>query len=116
MKTQEQLSKMTEQALTFELACLVFGDDSVFFKLKNEVFTMHDMRKVDINDWSWLMPLALEHEISVIKDYDAEQYYACSAFDDVDCDFAYRELECFDSVPQRAIAICLILKLQEIQA
>lgn len=59
-----------------------------------------------------IMPLAFERGISVIKDHDAEQYYACNAFDDRNYDFAYRQHEYFDTNPLRAIA-CLLLMMED---
>lgn len=107
MKTQEQLSKMTDQELTFELACLVFGAEDVV-KLKKAIFIMSDMRKVDINDWSWIMLLVVEHKVNLNLLPSSEKYAAFDACDTVGC-------YAIDDSPQRAIAICLIMKLQEIQ-
>ena len=107
MKTQEQLSKMTEQALTFELACLVFGEDNVYMANfgKVSVSTRFDLGYVSINDWSWIMPLAVEHGASLIKP-TSETWTAFMW----DCNN-----ESSADSPQRAIAIFLILKLQEIK-
>lgn len=110
MKTQEQLQKMTEQQLTFELACLVFGEDNVYMANFCRVgVTVDDIAsdagRVDINDWSWIMLLAVEHGVSLIKPV-SETWTA----------FMWEcNNESSDDCPQRAIAICLILKLQEIK-
>ena len=109
MKTQEQLSKMTEQELTFELACLVFGDDNVYVANfgKVGVSAGMDAGYVSINDWSWLMPLVVENEIDITR--KSNDRWGCACW--IDLEYCYPTIE--DTL-QRAIAICLILKLQEI--
>lgn len=114
MKTQEQLSKMTEQDLTFELACLVFGEDECYKTrcLQVEEVTSGAARYVDISDWSWLMPLAVEHGISVEKSPMRKEFISRTC----NVSMSKSQFRCHvDESPQRAIAICLILKLQEIQ-
>lgn len=107
MKTQEQLQKMTEQALTFELACLVFGDDNVYMANfgKVSVSTNVDVGYVSINDWSWIMPLAIANGVGLVSGLN---HFNAFCGDDL-------EIDVYAGSPQRAIAICLILKLQEIQ-
>lgn len=109
MKTQEQLQKMTDQELTFELACLVFGDDNVYMANFGKVSVSSDagIGYVSINDWSWIMPLFVKHgsnlrfmtnsKWSVICEFEGDSFHTTA-----------------DDSPQRAIAICLILKLQEL--
>jgi hypothetical protein len=116
MKTQEQLQKMTDQQLTFELARLVYltneGDAVYAAKCGKVGVSDNDgIRYIDINDWSWLMPLAVEHKI----DYTFSVSRMLDSFDVIAKDISRKHIaRCSDS-PQRAIAICLILKLQEIQ-
>ena len=112
MKTQEQLSKITDGWLTFDLACLIFGVEDVV-QLKKAVFVMSEMRKVDINDWSWIMPLAIKNDVTYNITYclaGGGQVFTAISMDMEGTHSDYCE------TPQRAIAICLILKLQEIQA
>lgn len=115
MKTQEQLQKMTEQALTFELACLVFGEDEVYAAKHGKVAITIDSgaKYFSINYWQWIMPLAVEHDVNY-RSYNSVktglQFYT-ARFIGESLDIESRECE----TPQRAIAICLILKLQEIQ-
>jgi len=107
MKAQEQLSKMTEQALTFELACLVFGEDNVYISNfgKVSVSTRFDLGYVSISDWSWIMPLAITSGVGLVSGL---HHFNAFCGDDL-------EIDVYADSPQRAIAICLILKLQEIQ-
>ena len=110
MKTQEQLSKMTEQDLTFELACLVFNDCHVYTSKRGKVGVSTDTYTgyVSINDWSWLMPLFVKHGNNLRFMNNGKWSAICELEDDSFHATAEEEL-------QRAIAICLILKLQEIQ-
>lgn len=111
MKTQEQLQKMTEQQLAFELACLVFGEDECFMSscLQVAECTSGAVRYVDISDWSWLMPLFVKHGTSLRFMRNGKWSAICELEDD------YFHATSEEGL-QRAIAICLILKLQEIQA
>ena len=111
MKTQEQLSKMTEQDLTFELACLVFGEDECYKTrcLQVAEVTSGAARYVDIADWSWLMPLFVKHGNNLRFMNNGKWSAICELEDDSFHATAEEDL-------QRTIAICLILKLQEIQA
>lgn len=110
MKTQEQLQKMTEQELTFELACLVFGEDECFMSscLQVAECTSGSVRYVDIDDWSWLMPLFVKHGNNLRFMENGKWSAICELEDDSFHATSEEDL-------QRAIAICLIMKLQEIQ-
>ncbi len=114
MKTQEQLGKMTEQDITFELACLIFGEDECYKTqcLQVAEVTSGAARYVDISDWSWLMPLAIKNDVTYNITYclaGGGQVFTAMSMDMEGTHSDYCE------TPQRAIAICLILKLQEIQ-
>ena len=113
MKTQEQLSKMTDQQLTFELACLVFGEDEVYAAKHGKVAITIDSgaKYFSINYWQWIMPLAVEHKI----DYTFSVSRMLDSFDVVAKDISRKHIARCSGSPQRAITICLILKLQEIQ-
>lgn len=106
MKTQEQLSKMTDQELTFELSCLVNEDDFIWHDVDG-VFISDDActNCVSINDWSWIMPLAIGNGVGLVYGLD---HFNAFCGDNL-------EIDVYAATPQRAIAICLILKLQEIQ-
>jgi hypothetical protein len=114
MKTQEQLSKMTDQELTFELACLVFGEDEVYAAKHGKVAITIDSgaKYFSINYWQWLMPLAIKHDVTYNIAYclaGSGQVFTAISIDKEETHSDYCE------TLQRAIAICLILKLQEIQ-
>lgn len=103
MKTQEQLSKMTDQELTLELACLVHADDFIVHGVYGTfISTDTSVSCVSIEHWSWIMPFAIEHSIGFICVGHMFNCFTTSG----------RLIDVFDGTPQRAVTICLILKLQ----
>lgn len=111
MKTQEQLTKMTEQELTFELACLVFGEGSVYMANFGKVGVTSEVYYVDFNDWSWIMPLAVENGVSVEKSPMRKEFISRTC----EVNMSNGSFRCcINESPQRAIATCLFLKLQEL--
>lgn len=107
MKTLEELQKMNDQQLTFELACLVFGEDECYMSrcLQVAECTSGSAKYVDLSDWSWIMPLAVEHDVNLSLLPLTKKYTAFDAYDKADC-------YSIDESLQRAIAQCLVLKLQ----
>ena len=62
-------------------------------------------------DWSRLMPLAVEHDVAYIKS-ERSAFSGLYIDDEYDCYYGFK-LKVENDVPQRAIACCLILVLQE---
>ncbi len=60
------------------------------------------------NNWNDIMPLAIEHDVTYLKDTSAAYHELYS----LDCYFEYN-FKHESASPQRAIACCLILVLQE---
>lgn len=122
MITKEQLQAMSKFELGKTLAKLaglaVSNNQYMEYADRDEnvVLLIPAGDSFSVDNPNDIMPLAFEYGISIIKDHDAEQYYACVAFDDRDYDFAYRLHECYNDSPLRAIACCLILVLQEQKA
>ncbi len=122
--TKEQIDGMHNDDIS-KLLCALLG-----FNVQNFVFegvvTIEQMGKVstfDMMDWSDIMPLAVEHGISLVKlngewmaihqwiyidDYYESTGESCGLACDASCTFPHKS-------PQRAIACCLILVLQERQ-
>ena len=67
----------------------------------------------DFNEWNDIMPLAIEHEIITLKQY-RNWWAICVKGTDVDWAIEF-DIHAEDESPQRAIACCLILVLQEQQ-
>lgn len=100
--TTQQLQGMSDHTINHAL----------YHKLFQAGVNVTDITPDYCNNPSDIMPLAFERGISIIKDHDSEEYYACNAFDDRNYDFAYRQHEYFSDNPLRAIA-CLILMMED---
>ena len=107
--TTQQLQAMSDFEVNKAL-CIKLGHDVSGISEQRNMMT--DAVTDYCNNPNDIMPLAFERGISIIKDHDVEQYYACNAFDDRNYDFAYRQYAYFDTNPLRAIA-CLILMMDE---
>ena len=105
--TKEQLECMHNDELS-KLLCASLG-----FNVQNFVFegvvTIERVGKIstfDMMDWNDIMPLAVEHEISLMKYNDQNGWMAIRSAPPV-------AIYSINQSPQRAIACCLILVLQE---
>jgi hypothetical protein len=118
--TKDDLSKMSiaeiNEALHKILVRWVDGDGHVTWMLGDDIITQTEggyAGKVNYcNDWNDIMPLAVEHGIGMGKSPVRKEWVARSCNHD-HSQFMFRC--CFDASPQRAIACCLILVLQEQQ-
>lgn len=115
--TEESLSAMNNfersKALAELLGWEVISTNGIYHNIVVRKSQIERPCVFDCNNPSDVMPLVFEHGISIIKDHDAAQYYACSGFDDKAYDYAYKSNEVHDTNPLRAAACCLILVLQE---
>ncbi len=124
--TKEQLDGMHNDDIS-KLLCALLG-----FNVQNFVFegvvTIEQMGKVstfDMMDWSDIMPLAVEHGVLLGHSdwFDCYSFASMGKFvaheskADINHDMIISD-SCHwfsDNIPQRAIACCLILVLQEQQ-
>ena len=112
--TKEQLECMHNDELS-KLLCASLG-----FNVQNFVFegavTIEQVGKVstfDMMDWNDIMPLAVEHKISLLEGDELwGAYQNFGIYEDINYRISHGHF-CGDKSPQRAIACCLILVLQE---
>jgi hypothetical protein len=108
--TKDDLAKMSD----FEINTALLDAAKIKWQVSavdDEVVMTNSCSDVfDFNDWALIMPLAVEHDVTYLKDDEAAYHQA------------HRLNGCFefnlmveDKSPQRAIACCLILVLQERQ-
>jgi ABC-type iron transport system FetAB ATPase subunit len=65
----------------------------------------------NFNNWNDIMPLAVEHDVAYIKS-ERSAFSGLYIDGEYDCYYGFK-LKVENDVPQRAIACCLILVLQE---
>ena len=106
--TKEQLEGVHNDEIS-KLLCASLG-----FNVQNFVFegvvTVERMGKVstfDMMDWSDIMPLAVEHNVALAPHSDSWEAFTLQK------NWQVVDMQYMDKSPQRAIACCLILVLQE---
>ena len=109
--TKEQLQDMNDAQINIALAELL-GFNLAYHSMR-DIGRMLVIEEIDgglsripdyCNNWNDVMPLAIEHDVAYLKTYKAAY---CGM------DGSWYKKHCADNKPQRAIACCLILVLQE---
>jgi hypothetical protein len=110
--TKEQLEGMSDLEVTEVIAkklgmeIITQSDDSVVCGYAGLRSTVAGRNYC--TNWNDIMPLAVEHDVAYLKD-DISAYHQLYSLDSY---FEYK-FKFRNDVPQRAIACCLILVLQE---
>ncbi len=113
--TQEQVSELSEQGLAERLISLIYPDSKILIQ-SNEVAGNVRMLELDgqrvvrlpdyCNNWNDLMPLVVEYGVTLYRTSRRDGWLAVW-----DCGIG--EISIANENPQRALAECLFLVLQE---
>jgi hypothetical protein len=101
--TREQLDGMSDFEVSKTLCNLIGYDVSGVTEESN----MMTGAVPELSDWHYIMPLAVEHDITYVKDQKCAHYKLTEGYDGFDWDEYFHH-----DNPQRAIACCLIMVLE----
>jgi hypothetical protein len=120
--TKEQLEGMSDAELNANLHMELLGSpwkEHADLSANKKYICLHNIAGdpyfEDVPDyctnWNDIMPLAVEHNVTYIKN-ERSAFSGLYIDDEYDCYYGFK-LKVENDVPQRAIACCLILVLQE---
>jgi hypothetical protein len=102
--TKEQLSGMSDFELSKAICLLVGYDVSGVTEQQN---SMSGAVPEFLDDWECIMPLAVEHGVALAPNSDSWTAFTLQK------NWQVVDMQYMDKSPQRAIACCLIMVLEE---